>query len=273
MVIGDPVTHSLSPQMHNAGYESIHIDDKYVYVACRVAVVDIENFIKGVRAMGIQGVSCTIPHKLAVMPFLDEIDEVAKKIGAVNTIVNKNGKLVGYNTDWLGILEPLKQQMDLKGKNVAILGAGGAARAAAYAVMSQNANLTIYNRTLDHAEKLAQEFNCKTASLYDYEEMKNADVIINTTAVGLHPHENETPLPKEYIAKHQIVFDVVYTSQGETKLLRDAKEQGATTISGIEMLLHQGFAQFTLFTGHDAPIEAMRKSLDLSFPRKRETRK
>jgi len=259
MVIGDPVEHSLSPRMHNAGYEALHIDGHYVYVGCHVDVNHIEDFVKGIRAMGIRGVSCTLPHKLAVMPYLDEIDDIAQKIGAVNTIVNENGKLIGSNTDWLGILEPLQQVTDLPGKRVAVLGAGGAARAAAYAVTSQHANLMIFNRTKEKAEKLASEFDGKAYALDDYEAIKSADIIINTTSVGLK-NENETPLPKKYIIKNHIVFDVVYSAH-PTQIITDAKEKEAKTITGIEMLLHQGFAQFNLFTGHDAPKDAMRKAL------------
>src|SRR5258708_1483752 len=119
IVIGDPVEHSLSPQIHNAGYKALHIDDQYVYVASRVGVKNIEDFIKGVRLMNINGVSCTIPHKIAVMPYLDHIEDIAKKIGAVNTIVNENGKLYGYNTDWLGILLPIEKLTNLQNKTVA----------------------------------------------------------------------------------------------------------------------------------------------------------
>jgi shikimate dehydrogenase len=260
MVIGDPVEHSLSPQMHNTGYEALHIDNQYVYVACHVDVNQIENFIKGIRAMRILGVSCTLPHKLAVMPYLDEIDDVAKKIGAVNTIVNKNGKLLGSNTDWIGILEPLNTVTNLTDKKVALLGAGGAARSAAYAVTNQQAKLMIFNRTKDKAEKLAEEFKGDTYALDDYERIKSADIIINTTSVGLHPHEDATPLPKEYIANRHIVFDAVYGAK-DTRLIQDAKEQGAITLTGKDMLLYGGAAQFKLFTGHDAPKDAMRKAL------------
>lgn len=259
MVIGDPIEHSLSPQMHNAGYAALHIDDRYVFVASHVKIHDIENFINGVRSMHIRGVSCTIPHKIAVMPYLDTITDVAKKIGAVNTIVNKNDKLTGYNTDWLGILDPLEKFIDVNKKNVALLGAGGAARAAAYAVTSKGAKLKIYNRTRENAEKLANEFDAEAYSLDAIAEVKTADIIINTTPVGLK-NNNESPLPKEYISDKQIVFDAVYGSE-ETQLIKDAKEKGAQTISGIEMLLHQGFAQFKLFTGQQAPVEAMRNAL------------
>jgi len=258
MVIGDPVEHSLSPQMHNAGYVALHVDDEYVYVACRIDINQIENFVKGIRAMNIQGVSCTIPHKLVVMPFLDEIDEVAKKIGAVNTIVNENGKLIGYNTDWLGILKPLEKITKLENKTVALIGAGGAGRAAAYAVKSQKAKLMIFNRTFDKAQALAEEFGAEAHTLADIENVKDSDIIINTTSVGLK-NKNETILPKQYITNNHIIFDAVYGE--ETQLVKDAKEKHAQIISGIEMLLYQGVEQFKLFTGYDAPVEIMRKSL------------
>lgn len=259
MIIGDPVEHSLSPQMHNAGYKAIHIDDQYVYVACHVEEKHISDFVKGVKAMKIQGVSCTIPHKMSVIPYLDKVDNVAEKIGAVNTIVNENGKLIGYNTDWIGILHPLEKLVTLQNKKVALLGAGGAARAVAYAITSKKAQLMIFNRTLNKAKELAKDFKGEIFSLDNFAMIQSADIIINTTSVGLE-NKNESPLPKKYINKSHIVFDIVY-GKHETKLLKDAKEKGASTISGIEMLLHQGIAQFKLFTGFDAPENAMRKAL------------
>jgi shikimate dehydrogenase len=259
MVIGDPIEHSLSPQIHNAGYKALNIDDQFVYIACHVEVKNIEDFIKGIRAMKIKGVSCTIPHKIAVIPFLDKIDDIAKKIGAVNTIVNTSGVLTGYNTDWLGILQPLEKITDLRNKTVALIGAGGAARAAAYAVRSKGAHLTIYNRTLSNAEQIADDFDGKAHSLQEIENVKSADIIINTTPIGLKD-KNESPVPNEFISNEQIVFDAVY-GIGETQLIKDTNKKGAKTIRGIEMLLHQGFAQFKLFTGYDAPVETMTKLL------------
>jgi shikimate dehydrogenase len=258
MVIGDPVEHSLSPRLHNAGYVALHLDDHYVYVACHVKVENIENFVRGIRAMNIRGVSCTMPHKLAVMPYLDEIDEVAKKIGAVNTIVNEEGKLTGYNTDWLGVVTPLEKLTTLTNKTVALLGAGGAARAAAYAVTNKGAKLTIYNRTLNKAQELAKEFYADAYSLEEIENIASADIIINTTSVGFEEN-NRTVLPKKHIKDKHIVFDIVYGKK--TQLLRDAEEKGAKIILGNEMFFHQGFPQFKLYTGHDAPQEAMRKAL------------
>lgn len=265
IIIGDPVEHSLSPQMHNAGYKALKIDDKFVYVGCNVKRGQLGDLIKGVLAMQIHGVTVTIPHKVEIMKYLDTIDEVAKKIDAVNTIINRNGTLIGYNTDWLGILNPLQKLTTIRDKKIALLGAGGAAHAAAYAIATGGGDLTIYNRTLEKAEKLAKSFGAKAKSLIHLPEVKNADIIVNTTSMGLHPHEDETPVPIEFITERHIVFDAVYSALSDTKLLKDAKKKGATTISGIEMLLNQGYAQFKLFTGHNAPEEKMREALLKSF--------
>lgn len=261
IIVGDPVGHSFSPQMHNAAYEALRIDDQFIYVAAPVSPGELGDFVKGARAMHIKGITCTVPHKETIIQYLDSIDETAQKIGAVNTVVNENNVLKGYNTDWLGILHPLEKETSLAGKTVALLGSGGAARAAAYAVTSKGAKLMIYNRTLEKAQTLAKEFDAQAFSFDERDSVHQADIIINTTSMGLHPHESETPLPKEYITNKQIVFDVVYTGTGPTRLLEEAQIQGAKTISGIEMLLHQGFEQFRLFTGIDAPQEAMRMAL------------
>lgn len=260
MVIGDPIEHSLSPQIHNAGYEKLGIDTDYVYVACNVKVENIEDFVKGIRAMQIRGVSCTIPHKLEVMKYLDNIDEIAGKIGAVNTIVNEDGVLKGYNTDWFGVVTPLEKITSLENKRVALIGAGGAARAVAYGVTQRGAKLTIFNRTIEKAQIIAKELGGNARSLDTIEEVKNMDIIFNATSIGLHPNENESPLAKEVITDKHIVFDAIYVPY-ETKLLRDAKQQGARTIHGMEMLLQQGIAQFKLYTGHDAPEKTMRDVL------------
>lgn len=260
MVIGDPIDHSLSPQIHNAGYEKLGIDTDYVYLACNVKIENIADFVKGVRAMQIRGVSCTIPHKMEVMKYLDNIDEVAEKIGAVNTIVNEDGVLKGYNTDWLGVVTPLEKITSLENKSVALIGAGGAARAVAYGVTRRGAKLTIYNRTIEKAQAITKEFGGDAHSLDAVEEVKNMDIIFNATSIGLHPNENESPLAKELITDKHIVFDAIYVPY-ETKLLRDAKQQGARTIHGMEMLLQQGIAQFKLYTGCDAPEETMRDVL------------
>ena len=260
MIIGDPIEHSLSPQMHNAGYEKLGIDNEYVFVACKVRIKNIADFIKGVRVMQIRGVSCTIPHKMEVMKYLDKIDEEAKKIGAVNTIVNDDGVLKGYNTDSLGVAIPLEKMASLENKKVALLGAGGAARAVAYAVTQRGARLVVYNRTIEKAEGIVKEFGGEARSLNAVKEVKDMDIIINATSIGLYPGQNQTPLAKELITNKHVVFDIIYVPY-ETRLLKEAKQQGARIIHGMEMLLHQGIEQFKLFTGYDGPEETMKNVL------------
>jgi shikimate dehydrogenase len=266
MIIGDPIEHSLSPRMHNAVYEALSIDDEFIFVGAHVKVEDVGQVVAGIKAMGIRGLTCTIPHKIEVMKFLDEenIDPVARKIGAVNTIVNDNGVLKGYNTDWLGVLTPLEQVTSLKGKKVAVLGAGGTARAMVYAVTSRGAFCTVYNRTLDKAEQLAEEFGGAGKSLDDVAEVTQADIILNATSLGMHPQEKETPLPKEYLREKHIVFDAIYVPY-ETWLLQEAKEQGAQIIHGLDMLLYQGLPQFELYTNRKGLEDVMRKVLMSKF--------
>lgn len=256
MVIGDPIEHSLSPQIHNAGYRASNLN--FIFEKRQVKKEELADFVAEIRKNTIRGISITLPHKIAIMQYLDELDDSARKIGAVNTIVNDDGKLTGYNTDWLGITGPLGQRITLSGKTVAIIGASGAARAAAYGVTSQGATIEIYNRTVKKAETLANEFGGKEFPLEAIEHVKHADIIINTTPIGMAPYTFETPLPKKYITKQHIVFDVIYTPR-ETRLLKEAKEKGAAIIHGTEMFLEQAIAQFELYTGHNAPIEAMRK--------------
>src|SRR3989338_4957953 len=260
MVIGDPIGHSLSPQIHNAGYEKLGIDTDFVYVACNVRINNLDNFVKGIKIMQIRGVSCTIPHKIEIIKYLDKIDTVAEKIGAVNTIVNNNGILKGYNTDWLGVVNSLEKITSLKNKSVALIGAGGVARAAAYGVTRRGAKLTVFNRTIEKAQEIAKEFGGNARALDAIEEVKNMDIIFNATSVGLDPNENTSPLVKELITDKHIVFDAIYIPY-ETKLLIEAKQQRAKIIYGMEMLLQQGIAQFKLFTGYDAPKEIMRDVL------------
>jgi shikimate dehydrogenase len=258
MIIGDPVEHSLSPLIHNAGYKALGIDDEYEYIMENVKPEELKDFIQRIRNENIIGVSCTIPHKETVIPYLDEIEQTAKVIGAVNTIVNENGVLKGHNTDWIGAVEPLVKICDLKGSSAAVIGAGGAGKAFVYGLTNAGCKVTIYNRTLEKAKPIAVQFGCELKSLDDQNEIKNADIICNTTSLGMDT--NESPIDKTSLHEKQVVFDAVY-SPLETRLLKDAKEKGAKTIQGTEMLLHQALAQFELFTGQKAPEEAMRQAL------------
>lgn len=260
MVIGDPIEHSLSPLLHNTGYQHLGIDDQFVYVAANVKIENIKACALGIHALGIRGVSCTMPHKLEIMKYLDKIDPTAKEIGAVNTVVNDNGVLIGYNTDWLGVVEPLKIRTSLSNKKVAVIGAGGASRAIVYGLREMGCVVTIYNRTLQKAKLLAEELCVKAKSLTELDDLGNTDIIINATSVGMAPDIHQTPIPKQYISKHHIVLDAIY-NPGQTQLLKDAQEQKAVAIQGFEMLLYQAVAQFELYTGHKAPIEEMKKVL------------
>lgn len=258
MIIGDPVKHSHSPIIHNAGYKALGIDNEYEYLQENVKASELENFIERIRHENIVGVSCTIPHKESVLPYLDKVDKTAKIIGAVNTVVNKNKILEGYNTDWIGAIEPLAKICNLKGLRAAVIGAGGAGKAFVYGLTNAGCKVTIYNRTLGRAKPLAIQFGCEFKALDDQAKIKEADIICNTTSVGLN--SDETPVDKSNLHKGQVVFDAVY-SPLETRLLKDAKNAEAKIIPGTEMLLYQAFAQFQLFTGKKAPEDIMRKAL------------
>lgn len=266
VVITANATYSLSPDMHNRAYEAIGIADQFTYKPLSVTEEELERTIEGFRNdEKFRGISVGVPHKQAVMPLLDHIDPAAIKIGAVNTIVidreNGNTVLTGYNTDWIGIREPLLKRIELKGKRVAIVGAGGAARAATYAVLQEGATVKIYNRTLDKAKALAQDFNCEAGSLDDLTEIQEADIIIHATNQGMKPGDPML-IPEDFIQPHHVFFDVVYHRDvPETNLYKAARRKGATVIGGREMLLWQGVEQFRLFTGRDAPVEVMEKAI------------
>lgn len=256
MVIGDPIAHSLSPLIHNAGYDALSIASQFEYTRRCVLPDDIDSFIDSLRAtQNVRGVSVTMPHKERTMAYLDVIDPIAAEIGAVNTIINESGTLTGYNTDWIGTIAPLKALTTIKSKEVAVLGAGGAAKAMVYGLKREGARVTIYNRTLKKAEILAEQYSCQAASLSDIAAIKNADIICNAAAMNDYSLIDTTA-----ISASQIVFDAAY-SPLLTPLLAAAQQNDARVIYGTEMLLHQAFAQFQLYTGHAAPEAAMREAL------------
>jgi shikimate dehydrogenase len=259
MIFGETVEKSLSPLMHNSAYEALRIDDQYIFLASNISSSKLKEAMSAIKALNIKGVGLTIPHKEKALKYLDEIDRFAKKIGAVNTVLNEDGILKGYNTDWIGAVNALKQKTELDGKKVALIGGGGAARAIAYGLSVERSKVKIYNRTIEKAKALAKEFRCSYGFLEELEQIKDMDIIINASASGMNNFD-ETPVPKEFIKNNHLVFDIVY-SPFETKLLKEAKEQGAKIIYGIEMLLYQGIAQFELFTGKKAPEDVMRKAL------------
>lgn len=260
MIIGDPVDHSLSPAMHNEAYKHLHMDGQYVYLGANIKIERLKDVVNAVRALNIRGLTCTIPHKVKVLKYIDEVDKIAHMIGAANTIVNTNGVLKGYNTDWLGVATPLEEITNLKNKNISVIGAGGASRAIVYGMKEKGAKVTIYNRTIESARRLAHEFDSQTHPIQDYRRILESDIVINTTSVGMGDLEGQSPIPESALRKGQIVFDIVYTPY-ETELLKMAKRKGAYMIHGMEMLLYQGTAQFELYTGIKAPVEVMRKTL------------
>jgi shikimate dehydrogenase len=266
-IIGDPIEHTMSPAMHNAMYKAMGLD--YVYLAFRVGSGGLGEAIAGMKAMNFKGLNVTIPHKVAVIPFLDRMDMLADKIGAVNTIINENGVLTGYNTDAQGFLKALLER-DVRpyGKNVLLLGAGGAARAIGFILAEEQANLTILNRkqelswAKDLAECLSETYPLKVkAGELTRQNLKrviaSADIVVNATSVGMIPGNNESPVPSDLLCANLVVFDAVY-NPFQTRLLREAKEAGAQTISGLEMLAWQGVLAFEKFTGQKVPFELMR---------------
>lgn len=263
LVVGDPIAHSLSPRMHNAAYHAAGVP--YVMAAARVVAADLPAAIAGVRALNISGLAVTMPHKVALVSLVDELDPIAQEIGAVNTVVNHSGILVGYNTDWLGIVRPLEQRTTLANKKVALLGAGGAAQAALYACTSHAAAVTIFNRSVAKAQPLGELFGAPVLPLDNSQRFDDFDIIINTTALGMGELAAESPVGAHQLSKHQIVFETIY-HPFETKLLTTAHAGGATCIHGLEMFLEQGAAQFELHTGVKAPRAVMKTILQNALP-------
>jgi len=257
LVIGDPVAHSLSPSMHNAAYKALGIEAEYEFGAKRIVEDELAKFMYEVREKDIYMLAVTIPHKEAIMQYLDAVDNVAKEIGAVNTVLNKDGKLIGYNTDYMGAIESLKGVTSLQGKRVAVLGSGGSARAIVYGFIKEKCHVAVYSRNIDTANELKGVFDCKVIPWEERNSMV-ADIIANTTPIGRD--SDELPIAESVIDKGQIVFDINYNVNG-TSLLKLARRKGATTIEGLEMLLRQGMKQFELYTGIKAPEQAMRNAL------------
>lgn len=266
-VIGDPIEHSLSPRMHNAAFEYLGLD--YIYLPFRVSKNDLKNAVKGVKALNLKGFNVTIPHKVSIIKFLDEIDLTAGRIGAVNTVVNEEGKLLGFNTDGLGALEALREEgVDPKGKKIIIIGAGGASRAITFQLACICSKLVILNRTRIRAVKLAGELTTfgsevegRGLTLKSLESgLNDSDILINTSSVGMYPNVNESPVPKEFLRKDLVVFDIVYNPL-ETSLLRYAWNVGAKSINGVGMLVNQGAIGFKMWTGYEAPRDIMRKAV------------
>ncbi|MEM3463884.1 MAG: shikimate dehydrogenase [Candidatus Bathyarchaeia archaeon] len=268
-LIGNPTKHSLSPYIHNAAFKHLKLD--FIYLAFEVEGKNVKEALQGVRALGIKGLNVTMPLKVAVIPYLDELSLDAKKIGAVNTILNSNGTLIGYNTDGLGALKALQSKgQNPVGKNVLILGAGGAARALAFTFCEEAEAITILNRTPEKAKILAKELNKNFGKKVGHGQLseetlkvkvKEADILVNATSVGMAPNENETPVAIKFLHPNLTVFDLVYNPP-QTRLLKEAKAIGAKTVDGICMLVHQGALSFEIWTGKKAPVDVMMKACE-----------
>lgn len=258
-VIGHPIGHSLSPLMHNAALDHAGVDA--VYLA--FDVTDLAGALAGVRALSIRGLSVTIPHKEAVMAHLDVLDPLAERIGAVNTIDNRDGRLTGYNTDAAGALAALSGVVDIAGVDVAVLGAGGAARAIGFAVREAGGRVTILNRSREKGERLAEDIGAAFRPLAEFRGRRRG-VVINTTSVGMHPHADEIPVPEKELAEGMVVMDIVYNPL-RTRLLASAESRGCRTIDGLAMFVRQGAAQFELWTGEKAPVDLMARTVRVAL--------
>jgi shikimate dehydrogenase len=254
-LIGNPVAHSLSPVMHNRAFAAISYNA--VYLAFRAT--DPGSAIKGIKALNLKGVSITLPHKVAIMEYLDEIDATAARIGAVNTIVNKQGRLIGYNTDCPGALEALRTQTTIQGKSVALIGAGGAARAIGFGLVAAGGRVTVLNRSRTNGERLAGDLQAEFSPLDDWQPNRY-EILINTTPVGMHPGMDATPIPKEHLSEDMVVMDIVYNPI-KTRLLKAAEAKQCRTINGVAMFVFQGAQQFELWTGQKAPVDVMQDAV------------
>jgi len=266
-IIGDPVEHTISPAMHNAAFKEMSLD--YVYVPFKVHKPDLAEAVAGLKALNIRGMNVTIPHKVSVLAYLDEVDELARYTGAVNTIVNRDGYLKGYNTDASGFIHALEaEKIESQGQSVIGIGAGGASRAISILLADKGADLTILNRHPDTARELAFRLsgifrkNIKALELtrQNLESvLYRSKILINTTSVGMSPDQEVSPVPVDLLRPGLVVVDIIYNPI-KTRLLIDAQKRGSKIIGGLEMLVQQGAAAFELWTGHPAPVEIMRKA-------------
>ena len=266
-IIGNPVSHSLSPAIHNAAFEALDLD--FVYVAFRVE--DAKNALSGMRALeNFRGLSVTIPHKIEIMDLVDEISDLDRHIGSINTVIREKGQLTGLGTDGPGAFKAITDAgVDLENKNVLMLGSGGAARAIAF-TLAQNAGLerlTLLDIDADMLRQLSLDLENGTDTPIESDilsedslsrHMLDTDLIVHCTPVGMHPKEGVSLIPVNLFRPEQVVFDAVYTPL-KTQLIKDAASQGLKTISGVEMFINQAVLQFERFTGVEAPEAVMRR--------------
>lgn len=255
-VIGSYAENSLSRYIHNTNFRKQHLN--YIYIPFKIDPAELPEFMINFRKFSFAGAAVTIPHKIEIMKYMDKIEDIAKKIGAVNTVVNREGKLAGYNTDYTGAIKALEEKISLENKKALVLGAGGASRAICYALKEKGLDFVIANRTLKKAESLAKELNVKFCSLQDINKY-DYHIVINSTAAGMYPDTESSIIDKKYL-KGKIVFDMVYRPM-ITKMLREGKEMGATIVEGYLMLLYQGIRQYKLWTGKEPDVELSKRVL------------
>ena len=274
-IFGNPIAHTASPRMHNAAFR--HLNLNYAYVPFLVQEPELASAVTAIRALNLAGVNVTVPFKEKVLPYLDDLSEAAAKIGAVNTIVNRDGKLVGYNTDGEGFLVALNIEagVELKGKVVAILGAGGSARGIAFELLRAGVSrLILINRSEPSLHSLVDHLKIGAYTPIDsvtsadptaVQLLKNADIVVNTTSAGMSPNEETLPIEDtSWLSAHHVLYDIVY-KPSETRLMAIAASKGVNVHGGLSMLIGQGAIAFELFTGHKAPYSIM-KSAVLNSP-------
>jgi shikimate dehydrogenase len=252
-ILGNPVAQSMSPLMHGVAFRRAGIDA--VYLPFEVA--DLKAAVSGMKALGIKGASVTHPFKTQILDLIDDIDDTAQKIGAVNTLVFGKDGITGTNTDWVGAVKCLETLLPIEGHQFVVLGAGGAARAVVFGIMSQGGGVTVINRSAEKGQALAEEFGCQSASFAEIEAVQG-DCLVNTTSVGMHPNVDESPAPKAALKGYKAVADAIYNPM-QTRLLREAEAAGCAVASGFDMFLYQGTEQFSLWTGKEPPVALMRE--------------
>jgi len=241
--------------MHNAAYRALGVPFTYVAFGTQ----NTREAVLGMRYLGMRGLGVSMPHKIEIMQYLDAIDETAAQVGAVNTVVNDDGRLTGYNTDWIGAVRALQEQVDLAGKRSIVIGAGGAARAIVFGLTREGSQVTVYNRTVDKGEALARDFGARCGGgLAELAAIQDYDILVNGTSVGFYAPD-ESILPPSALEAGAVVLDVVFIPP-RSRLVRDAESRGCVAISGIRMLVHQAAYQFELYTGQQAPLEVMERA-------------
>jgi shikimate dehydrogenase len=256
-IVLHPAAHTRSPAMHNAAFRSLGLDA--VYLAFDVEPQGLAAAMAGARSLGLRQLAVSLPHKQAVMSHLDEIDDTARRIGAVNTVTQRNGRLLGSNTDWIGAVRALEHHITLEGARAVVLGAGGSARAVVFGLRERGARVSVLNRTPARAEALAAELGAEAAGPLSRLAATPHEVLVNTTSVGLR--SDASPVDAAAIDGGAIVMDAVYDPE-QTRLLRDAEARGARGVSGKWMLVYQAAEQLTLWSGREAPIDVMAEAFD-----------